>query len=296
MLNALLSRLGVARPSGGAPPQTSAPRPLDRAVRRVLVTGASGRVGPLLLPHLQGLGLELTPTDRREDYAGARHQAIAVHGADADLASPAACAALADGQDAIVHLAAVSGEASVDALYRDNSLALGNLLQAAARAGVARFVFASTMHVMGMYGRFEAVDESSAPRPDSHYAASKLHGEALCRLYAEKCGMKVTVLRIGHVAATLEEAEPACWLSPEDLAQLVQIALTRTGPAYEVFHAVADYAGAPLAPSRAVLYGYACRRPAEPFEAALLRLQHWTDSPEARERRGATFASTDLLG
>ncbi len=296
MLNALLSRLGVPGHSRGAPLRANTPPPLDRAVRRVLVTGASGRVGPLLLPHLQRLDLDLTPTDRSGDYAAGQRHGSALRGEDADLASPVASAALVDGQDAILHLAAVSGEASVDALYRDNSLALGNLLQAAARAGVARFVFASTMHVMGMYGRLEALDESSAPRPDSHYAASKLHGEALCRLYAEKCGIKVTVLRIGHVAATLEQAEPACWLSPEDLAQLVQIGLTRTGPAYEVFHAVADYAGAPLAPSRATQYGYVCRRPAEPFEAALLRLQHWTELPEARARRGATFASADLLG
>jgi uronate dehydrogenase len=248
-------------------------------IRRILVTGASGHVAGLVLPVLRAAGLEIAPLDRAEG---------------ADLADPFVADSAVRGQQAILHLAGMPGEASVDALYRDNTLALSNLLQASARANLRRFVFASSMHVLGLYARDAVVDENSPARPDSHYAASKVHGEALCRLYADKAGLQVTTIRLGHVAATLEEAEPACWISPEDVAQLVAIALTRTGPAYEVFHAVADYRGAPSSGDRARAYGYQCRRPAEPFDAALLRLAAWTQQHAARELRGATFAAAPV--
>lgn len=253
-------------------------------VRRLVVTGAAGSVGTLVAPLLTARGYALHLLDRRGDGAIAR----------ADVGDATALARLLRGQEAVLHLAAVSKDAPIAELLGDNALAVATLLQAAAGAGVRRFVFASTMHVFGLYGRMEAIDEASPLRPDCHYAASKVYGEALCRLYAEKSGMTVTVLRLGHVAATLEEAEPACWISPEDVAQLVHLALTRGGPSFEVFNAVADYAGAPLAPSRAVAYGYACLRPAEPYDRALQRLDAWTRNPVARQRRGAGFAARPL--
>jgi uronate dehydrogenase len=259
---------------------------VESPVRRLVVTGAAGSVGTMVAPLLAARGYALRLLDRRGGGAVAR----------ADVGDAAHAALALRGQEAVLHLAAVSKEAPTAELVGDNAVAFATLLRAAAAAGIRRFVFASTMHVFGLYGRGEVIDESSPLRPDSHYAASKVYGEALCRLHAEKCGMTVTVLRLGHVAATLEEAEPACWISPEDVAQLVHVALTRDGPPFEVFNAVADYAGAPLAPSRAAAYGYVCLRPAEPYDRALKRLEAWTRHPVARERRGAKFASRPLGG
>lgn len=280
-----LGRGRAARPSA---PVAAARIELGREVRRALVTGASGRVGRLLLPWLRRTGLELECVDRRGG-AGVTGDGPVRR---IELRDAAVTDRLVCGHDAIVHLAAVSTEASVEALLPDNALALANLLEAAVRHGVGRFVFASTMHVVGLYDRDERLDESSPPRPDSHYAASKLHGEALCRLYAERHGLAITGLRLGHVAATLEEAEPATWISPRDVAQMVEIAFRRAQPGFEIFHAVADYPGSPLAPSRAEAFGYRCREPAESWEAALARVERtWRDDPVARRKRGATFAS-----
>ncbi|MCU0760471.1 MAG: NAD(P)-dependent oxidoreductase [Steroidobacteraceae bacterium] len=281
-----LATVGRRRPAS----RSAAPAPPDLscAVRRVLVTGAGGRVATLVLPWLRRDGLELACVDRRG--VGGVPATGAVQ--RADLRSAAAADRLVRGHDAIVHLAAVATEACVEDLLPDNVLALSHLLEAAARHGAGRFVFASSMHVVGMYDRDQPVDESSPPRPDSHYAASKVHGEALCRLYAERHAMAVTCLRLGSVTATLEEAEPANWIGPQDVAQMVEIALRRERPGLEIFHAVADYEGSPLPASRAAAFGYRCRQPAEPWAVALARVARtWRDDPVARRKRGATFAS-----
>ncbi len=276
------------RPAGRAP---AIPLTLTRPVCRAVVTGASGRVATLLLPWMRRTGLELDCVDRRGGPGVPGDGPIG----RADLRDASTAERVLRGADAVLHLAAVSSEARVEDLFADNSLALANLLQAAVRQGVGRFVFASTMHVVGLYGRDEPLDEDRPARPDSHYAASKLHGEALCRLYAEKHGLAVTCLRLGHVAATLEDAEPGAWISPEDVAQLVEIAFRRDAAGVEIFHAVADYAGSPLAPSRATAFGYRCRRPAESHDQALTRIARtWRDDPVARQKRGGTFASGSM--
>jgi len=266
---------------------------LKRNVARAVVTGACGSVATLLLPWMRRTGLDLHCVDAR----GGRRVASDGPIRRADLRDPEVADRVLAGSDAVLHLAATEWRGSADDRLADDGAVIANVLAASVRQGVGRVVFASTMHVVGLYGRNEPLDEASPVRPDSHYAASKLHGEALCRLYAEKHGLSVTCLRLGHVAATLEDAEPGSWISPEDVAQMVEIAFRRDSPGFELFHAVADYEGSPLAPSRATAFGYRCRRPAESHAQALARVARtWRDDPVARQKRGATFASGTLPG
>ncbi len=284
-------RSRLLRRSSGAPlaPGAGAAAPTKlrdfaQPVRQLLVTGASGAAAQLLLPLL-----------RREPFA-LREVDRAAHGAQhADLTDAATCNRVVQGVDAIVHLAGHSKEASVQDLIGSNSLALAQLLRSAAAAGVSRFIFASSMHVMGLYERDAAIDETMPPRPDGHYAASKLHGEALCRVYAERHGMAVTCLRIGALAARVEDVEPGSWIGPGDLMTMIRIGLAADRPWFEIFHAVADAEGSPLPPSRATAFGYRCQHPGEPYAASLARAAHWWPRDElARTRRGASFASALL--
>jgi uronate dehydrogenase len=255
---------------------------------RVLVTGASGQVAAMLLPRWNAALGDIAPPPRTTD--------LRASGADqADLSLVDDCRRVLEGVDAVVHLAGHAKEASLAQLWTPNVLALSNLLHSAAEAGIRRFVFASSMHVMGLYERSAELDERMPPRPDSHYATTKLHGEALCRLYAERHGMAITCLRLGAVAERFEDVEPGSWISPEDVLGMLRIALAASPPWFEIFHAVADARGSPLAPSRAMAFGYRCSRPGEDYAASLARAARWWAHDElARTRRGASFASEAL--
>ena len=254
---------------------------LEAGVRRVLVTGSNGTVATLIVPLLRAGGFELRLADRTgsgEDRA--------------DLCDVSDCERIVAGVDAIVHLAGASKEADAPSLVSDNTIAVANLLRSAVEADVTHFVFASSMHVMGMYRRDDRFDEADAPRPDSHYAASKIHGEALCRLYHERFELTVTCLRLGSVTPHEADSDPCAWISPEDVVAMIRIGLALPRPSFELFHAVADYDGSPLPASRAARYGYRCSRHGGSYQAAMRKVQAWWhDNEWARTRRGASFAA-----
>jgi nucleoside-diphosphate-sugar epimerase len=132
---------------------------------RILVTGAAGFVGRAVASSLPRERLRLV--DRvRPDMAGA--ECIA-----ADLTDAGALAALLDGIDLIIHLAALPGGASEAdpaasrAINLDASL---NLIEAA--SGRARFVFASSIAVFGA-PLPQRIDDATPLSPAMTYGAHK---------------------------------------------------------------------------------------------------------------------------
>ena len=102
----------------------------------------------------------------------------------------------------MIHLAAFGNVADsvADPLENFDVNARGTLvaLQAAARAGARRFVFASTGGAL--IGDAPApVDESSLPRPISPYGASKLCGEGYCHAFRGSYGLETVALRFANV-------------------------------------------------------------------------------------------------
>ncbi|MFK5126668.1 NAD(P)-dependent oxidoreductase, partial [Klebsiella pneumoniae] len=66
---------------------------------------------------------------------------------------------------------------------------------------------------------------------------SKVFGEALGALYADKHGLKVTCLRIGNFGdMPLDQRRLAIWLKPDDLVQLCKIGLEHPDIHFEVFY------------------------------------------------------------
>ena len=117
--------------------------------RRVLITGSTGGVGTILTQRLH------------DDYDLVGHAREPDPGADpvvrgADLVDYDAVLAAMDGIDTVVHLAgAASPEASWGQVLDANIVGTRNVLEAARAAGVARVVFASSNHAMGMFDRLE---------------------------------------------------------------------------------------------------------------------------------------------
>jgi uronate dehydrogenase len=187
-------------------------------MQRVLITGAAGRIGATLRAGLRGKVRHLRLNDIRPLVAEHEAEEIAV----ADLHDPEAALAATRDVDCIVHLAGVPVEDAWAPVLRNNIEACFAVFEAARINRVKRVVFASTNHVIGFYPSNADVDAVAMPRPDSRYGVSKVFGEALGRLYADKHGLEVACLRIGSFREAPENPRQlATWISPRDMTSLV---------------------------------------------------------------------------
>ena len=155
-------------------------RPLSRAVPRgggtgrpavrIALTGATGYTGGRLLARLRADGHQVAALARagaRAPAGGGRRRPV---GRRRPRATRARCERLVEGADAVVHVAAVYRTAGhPDSYYRDvNVGGTERLLEAAARAGVRRFVHTSTVGVHG------DVKEPARGRDRAHRAGRHL--------------------------------------------------------------------------------------------------------------------------
>jgi nucleoside-diphosphate-sugar epimerase len=175
---------------------------------RVLVTGAGGFIGGVLVRRLLQHGLDGRPVTRVVAVdlalpnlpADARLQAVAGSIAeDAVLQN-----ALAEPVDAVFHLASVPGgaaEQNPDLGRRVNLDATLRLLDGLRdQGGAPRLVFASTIAV---YGEClpAVVDEQSAAAPALSYGAQKLAGEIMIADAARRGWVQACSLRLPGVVA-----------------------------------------------------------------------------------------------
>lgn len=161
----------------------------------ILVTGSSGHIGSAVAECLgqQALviGLDRRPGPHT-DHVG-------------DIADDALVRTLVRRVDAVVHTAALHvpdlGRASPEEFRQANVDATRGLLEAAAAAGVTRFVLLSTTSVYGCSSRDGPpatwADESLAPRPEDEYDRTKLEAEALCRDAADG-RLSTVILRLAR--------------------------------------------------------------------------------------------------
>ncbi|MEV0392562.1 NAD-dependent epimerase/dehydratase family protein [Polymorphospora rubra] len=220
-------------------------------MRRILVTGAGGRIGNYLRQRLPGPDRILRLLDVGPQTAPAPGEPVEV--LRADLTDAGAVAAACAGVDAVVHLAALRGEDTWENILRVNVDGTRTLLEAARVAGVPRVVLASSIHAAGFYRRPDATPEpagvpapagrdgvpsGSVPRPDSYYGWSKAAAESLGSLYADRFGMTVFALRIGACTTTPAAWHRDGWLSPDDCARLVDACLTTDATGFRVLWGV----------------------------------------------------------
>ena len=161
-------------------------------MKRVLITGAAGAIGKVLRAAYRG-----KYRLRLSDIAPLGEAAPGEELVPADLADAAACDKMMQGVDCVVHLGGVAVEDAWEKILPANIAGCYNVFEAARRAGVKRVIFASSNHAVGFHRRERFIDDRVQPRPDTRYGVSKVFGEALGRLYADKHGLSVACLRIG---------------------------------------------------------------------------------------------------
>lgn len=157
---------------------------------RVVVAGASGYVGKhVLMAAPAGAELFALARSRGDDDGGP------VEWVDCDLSCGGSLEHFPETADVVIHLAqspAPSDFSEAPATVDVNVGGTARLLDYARRAGVRRFVLASTATVYSP--STEPLHEGSAVGGSSLYAASKLAAETVARAYGELFG--VTALRI----------------------------------------------------------------------------------------------------
>ena len=169
---------------------------------KVLVTGASGLLGSHLAAAAIAEGHDVVAQSRHRELA--QSDSPRLHRERADLANGDEVARLLDRwkPDGVFHVAARipvdASEHDPFTFFDDNVRATLNLLHAATRIGVKRFILSSTLSVYGT-PQYLPVDESHPLEPETAYGLSKLEGEGYGRLYSARSAMRVTVLRYSGI-------------------------------------------------------------------------------------------------
>jgi nucleoside-diphosphate-sugar epimerase len=221
---------------------------------KVLVTGASGLIGGLVLDSLSGK-YEFSSVNRRKVEG--------IPCLQADIADLEAILPAFEGMDMVLHLSAYTEDINEwGGTLSVNIVGTYNVYEAARRHGVKRIVFASTGSTMCGYekdfpygelaaGEYDKagdswtmIDHLWPVRPDSLYGVSKVFCEALGRYYTDYYGISVLNIRLGAVLDTdrpkLRRHFPG-YLSQDDCVQMVDRCLSAPeGLRFDIFDAISD--------------------------------------------------------
>lgn len=234
----------------------------------ILITGAAGQIGTMLRPRLARPGRTLRLLDTGPLTAGPGEEAVT-----ASVTDLAALTAACQGADAVIHLAAISGESGWERILAVNIEGTYAAFEAARRAGVPRVIYASSNHAVGFTprSRFPVPDYAFAA-PDTYYGVSKVTGEALAALYHHRYRMDAICLRI--LTCTERPRDPrhlSTWLSPDDAGRLFEACLTAPRPGFRVAYGVsANTRGGWVSLAEARALGYEPGDDAEAYAAEVI--------------------------
>jgi len=225
-------------------------------VKRIVVTGGSGKAGRAVVADLGEHGFDVTSVD----------VAASLHPDDptlvADLTDLGQTIESLRDADAVVHLAAIPAPHVLPEgeTFRVNMMSTYNVFSAATQLGLERVVWASSETLIGIPFERETptyapIDEDSPRLPEFHYALSKLAGEVIAEQFSRWSGIPFVALRISNIMEEWEYAArfPGFWDDPtirawnlwgyvdaRDVAQAVRLSLGADVSGAEPFLVAAD--------------------------------------------------------
>ncbi len=171
---------------------------------KALVTGGAGFIGSHLVEALVSAGSRVAVLDNLSSGSFSNLEPVKdrIEFHENDIRQLTVLSKAAQGCDVIFHLAAV---VAVQQTINDpvesamvNDIGTINVLEAARRNNVRRFVLASSCAVYGDDPRLPK-EETMTPLPTSPYAVHKLTAEHQARIYSELFGLKTASLRFFNV-------------------------------------------------------------------------------------------------
>jgi UDP-glucuronate 4-epimerase len=176
----------------------------------VLVTGGAGFIGSHLCERLLSEGQRVSIIDDLNGFYGPQQKLdnlnrIRRRGAvgflQADICETQAVERLLHEQEveAVIHMAARVGvRPSIEdpqGYERTNVQGTISVLQAARKAGVRRFILASSSSIYGIANQVPFREDDATNLPISPYAATKLAAEKMCYVYSHLYGLACCCLR-----------------------------------------------------------------------------------------------------
>jgi uronate dehydrogenase len=188
-------------------------------MKRILITGASGRIGGNIFNGLKAMGnYDLIGGDIKPDPDnGIRRM---------DVTDIESCLALMKDVHTVVHFAYyLASDNFEETIVPVNLIGTYHIYEAARRCGVKRVIFCSSNHTTGFYTNNDKVTADSLYRPDSLYALSKCFGELTGRMYADKYGISSINMRFGTYRADNRPRslrQTKTWISHADALELTR--------------------------------------------------------------------------
>jgi len=160
---------------------------------RVLLTGGSGFLGSFVAERLATEGHVVRALVRPRSERKVLDRLPRVELAPGAIEDRASLGAAVDGVDAVVHVAGIVKARRPAEFFEVNTQGTRNLLEAAMRRPVPRFVYVSSLAAVGPSADGTPVPDDVEPRPVTHYGRSKLEAERA--VLAAKDRLHVTVVR-----------------------------------------------------------------------------------------------------
>jgi len=227
---------------------------------RVLVTGSRGKVGAATVTAFHDAGHEVTACDlgppvfERGAPGAPTYQ-------QADLTRPGDAFAVVHGHDAVVHAAAIPDPQHHPPhhVFSNNLMAAFNMIEAAVRMGVPRFVNVSSETVPGFFfperpfvAEYAPVDEDHPIAPQDPYATAKHFGEQLMDAAVRRSDVRCISIRpswvqwegnyANNLSPALRDPENSpsaslwAYIDAYDLADAMVLAATADTPGHEVIY------------------------------------------------------------
>jgi uronate dehydrogenase len=261
-------------------------------LKKLVLTGAAGRLGSYLREPLSKMCDELVSTDIAEDigklYPGERY-------VQADLALYDEIFLILEGADMVIHFGAIVDEKSFEELLGPNFVGSYNIWEAGYQQGVRRVVYASSIHAVGMHKKRDFIGIDAPHRPDTFYGLAKCFTEDLGSMYWDKRQMESVHLRILSAAQVNNPRALGSWLSYDDLIHLVERAIDTPSVGFSIIYGVSNNDRAPVDNTLASFLGYRPKDNAEQFAKAVLAETEAPDVTDPAEMlHGGPFAKVDL--